>query len=63
MDDQRAEHIAPKRLPQRNDPKQLQTHYLPTYDVENTNDTKRFRTCSQAADCSLANRKDTANDT
>ena len=36
MDDQREDHFNLKRPPQRNCPKQLQTHNMPTDDVENT---------------------------
>ena len=43
MDDQRKNHIDPKRTLQRNRSKQLQTHKVPTYDVENTNDTNKRR--------------------
>ena len=39
MDGQRKDHIDPERPPLRNHPKQLQTHNLPTYDVENINST------------------------
>ena len=38
MDDQKKDHIDPKRLPKRNRPKQLQTH-----DVENINGTNKGR--------------------
>ena len=37
MDDQRKDHIDPKGSKQRNRSKLLQTHYLPTDDVENIN--------------------------
>ena len=37
MDDQRKHHNDPKNLPQRNRPKQLKAHNVPTYDVENIN--------------------------
>ena len=37
MDDQRKYHIDPEGPTQRNRPKQLQTHNLPTDDVENIN--------------------------
>ena len=37
IDDQRKDHIDPKTSPQRNCSKQLQTHNLCTYDVENAN--------------------------
>ena len=43
MDDQRKDHADPKRLPQRNRPKQLQTHNMLTYDVENTNEGKNLQ--------------------
>ena len=36
MDDQRKDCPDPKRLPKRNRPEQLQTHNMPTDDVENT---------------------------
>ena len=41
MDDQRKSHIDPEEPNQRNRPKQLQTHYLPTDDVENINSTNK----------------------
>ena len=41
MDDQRNDHIRPKRPKQSNRPKQLQTHNLPTNDVENINGTNK----------------------
>ena len=40
MDDQRKDHIDPKGTKQRNHPKQLKTHNLPTEDVENINSTR-----------------------
>ena len=43
MDDQRKDQIHPERLPQKNHLKQLQTHNMSTYDVENTNDTNLGR--------------------
>ena len=43
MDDQRKNHIDPKGPKQRNRPKQLQTHNLPTDDVENINSTNKER--------------------
>ena len=43
MDDQRKDHIDPKGPKQRNRPKQLQTHKLPTDDVENNNSTNEGR--------------------
>ena len=42
-DDQRKDRIHPKRSRQRNCPKQLQTHNLPTDDVENINSTNKGR--------------------
>ena len=36
MDDQRKDHFASKRLPQKNCPKQQQTHNVPTCYVDNT---------------------------
>ena len=39
MDDQGKDRPDPKRLPRRNRPQQLQTHNVPTDDVENTNGT------------------------
>ena len=39
MDDQRKDNPDPKRPPKRNRHQQLQTHNVPTTDVENTNDT------------------------
>ena len=50
MDDQRKDHIDPDRPPQKDRPKQLQTHNVPTYDVENTNGTNKGR------DLGLANK-------
>ena len=41
MDDQRKDNINPKGPKQRNCSKQLQTHNLPTNDVENTNSTNK----------------------
>ena len=41
MDDQRKDHIDPKGSKQRNRLKQLQTHNLPTNDVENINSTNK----------------------
>ena len=43
MDDQRNDHIDTKGPKQRNRPKQLQTHNLPTNDVENINNTNKGR--------------------
>ena len=43
MDDQRKDHIDIKKNKQRNRPKQLQTHKLPTDDVENINSTCKAR--------------------
>ena len=43
MDDQRKDHIIPKGPKQRNHPKQLHTHKLPTDDVENINSTNNGR--------------------
>ena len=43
IDDQRKDHIDPKGPKQRNRPKQLQTHNLPTDDVENINCTNKGR--------------------
>ena len=43
MDDQRKDHIYPKGPKQRNHPKQLQTHNVPTADVENINKTNKGR--------------------
>ena len=39
MNDQMEDDIDPKRLPQRNCLKPLETHYVVIYDVENTNST------------------------
>ena len=50
MDDRRKNHIDTKGLKQRNHPKQLQTHNLPTNDVENINSTNKGR------DLQLANK-------
>ena len=41
MDEQRKDYIDPERPPQRNRPKQLQTHNLPDYDVENIRSTNK----------------------
>ena len=43
MDDQRKDHIDIKGPKQRNRPKQLQTHNLPSDDVENINSTNKER--------------------
>ena len=43
MDDQRKNHIDPKRPPQRNCSEQLCTNNLPIDDVENTNKTNQGR--------------------
>ena len=43
MDDQWKDRIDPKRPPQRNCPKQLQTDNVPFYDVKNTNCTNKGR--------------------
>ena len=43
MDDQRKNHIDPKGPKQRNRSKQLQTHNLPTKDVENIKSTNKGR--------------------
>ena len=43
MDDQRKYHIDPKGPKQSNCPKQLQTHNLPTDDVENINSSNKGR--------------------
>ena len=43
MDEQMKDPVDPKRTPQRNHPKQLQTHNVSTYDVENTNGTNKGR--------------------
>ena len=40
MDDQREDYFDPKRSPQTNLPEQLETHNMPTEDVEITNGTK-----------------------
>ena len=50
LDDQRKDYIDPKGPEQRNCSKQLQTDYLPTHDVENTNSTNKGK------DLLLANR-------
>ena len=41
MDDQRKDYIDPKGPKQRNRPKQLHTHNLPTDDVENINSSNK----------------------
>ena len=43
INDQRKDHIDPEGPKQRNRPKQLQTHNLPTDDVENINSTNKGR--------------------
>ena len=43
MDDKRKDHTDPKRPPQKNCPKQLQTMNVLTYDVENINGTNKGR--------------------
>ena len=43
MDDERKDHFDSETPPQRNHPKQLQTHNVPNYDVENTNGTNKER--------------------
>ena len=43
MDDQRKDYIDTKGPTQRNRPKQLQTHNLPSNDVENINSTNKER--------------------
>ena len=43
MDDQRKDHIDPEGPNQGNHPKQLQTHKMPTDDVENINSTSKGR--------------------
>ena len=56
MDDQKKDHFNPKRSPQTNRPKQLQTHNVSIYDVENTCDTNKGRDVLQAKkteDCFL----------
>ena len=45
MDNQRKNHIDPKGPKQRNRSKQLQTHNLPTDDVENINSTNKGKIC------------------
>ena len=51
-----------KRTQKRNRPKHLQTHNLPTNDLENINSADKGRYLLQAAVCSLTNRKDAAKD-
>ena len=53
MDDQRKDHIDPIGPKQRNRPKQIQTHNLPTNDVEKINSTNKGR------DLLLANKPQT----
>ena len=43
MDDQRKEHIDPKTSSEKNQPKKLQSHNMPTYDWKNTYDTNKGR--------------------
>ena len=43
MDDPRKNDSDLKRSPKMNHPKQLQTHNVPTYDVENTHGTNKGR--------------------
>ena len=53
MDDQRKDHIDPKGLKQRNCPKQLQNHNLPTDDVENINSQIREEIYYSLKSCGL----------
>ena len=62
MDNPRKDHIDPKGPKERNCPKQLQTHNLPTDHVENINSINKGRDLLQAVDCSLRNRKDATKD-
>ena len=43
MDNQRKDNIDPKRPSQKDRPQQLPTYNVPTYDVENTNSTNKWR--------------------
>ena len=61
MDDHKKDHIYQEGPPQRNDPKQQQTHNVPTYDVENINTTNKGRyllLVNKPAYCFLKKRKD-----
>ena len=65
MDDQRKDHIDTKEPKQRNRPKQLQTHNLPTNDVENIYSTNKGRDvllANKPRFVPLTNRKDAAKD-
>ena len=65
MNDQRKDNTDPKRPPERNRHKLLQTHNLPTYDIENTNDRNKGKDLflvKKAANCSLCNRRDATKD-
>ena len=48
MDDQRKDHIDSEGSHRRNRPKELQTHKLPTDDVENINRTNKEKDLRQA---------------
>ena len=43
MDDQKKDHADSERPSQRNHPKQLRTHNVPTYDVKNTHGANKGR--------------------
>ena len=65
MDDQRKDHIDPEGPTHWNRPRQLQTHNLPTDDVEKINITKKGRDLLLANKTQIVpwgNRKDAAKD-
>ena len=65
MDNQRKDHIVPKGPKQRNHSNQLQTHNLPTDDVENINSTnkeKDFLLANKPQIVPWEAKKDTAKD-
>ena len=62
MDDQRKDQIDPKGPEQRNRPKQLQTHHLPTDDVENINSTNKGRNLLLINNLGILPWKDAAKD-
>ena len=65
MDEQSKYHFDPKRLKQSNRSKQLQTHNMPTDDVQNINSINKGRNLQPTNKLWIfhESRKDTANDT